>query len=146
MPEMPRKKIPTEQMFKMSDETHCDQLDESLKCYSDNVTTSEDDSVSCSSTGETGISCDQGSSPESETGKCSSDSFDASDCSSYTEGSNESNGGEVVVKTVFSDVTSWILVNMYRRFRRTCRLTFQGRIISLLVHVYQNKRRHKPRK
>ena len=105
MPEMPRKKIPTEQMFKMPDEKHCDQLDESWQGYSDNVTTSEDDSVSCCSTGETGTSCDHGSSAESETGTCSSDSFGASDCSSYTEDSNEGSGGEVAVKTgyIFRD-------------------------------------------
>jgi len=46
--------------------------------------------------------------------------------------------------TFFVDVTSCNMVNMYRRFRGTCRFHCQGRMINVLVHIYGTTLRHNP--
>jgi hypothetical protein len=46
--------------------------------------------------------------------------------------------------TVFVDVTSCNLVNMYRRSRGICRFHCQDRIVNLLLHMYHTLRRHNP--
>ena len=46
--------------------------------------------------------------------------------------------------TLFVDGTSCNMVNMYRRFRGTCRFYCQGRMINWVVHIYDNTRRHNP--
>jgi hypothetical protein len=46
--------------------------------------------------------------------------------------------------TLFVDVTSCNMVNMYRRFRGTSHSYCQGRMINLVVHIYDTTRRQNP--
>lgn len=138
---MPQKTIATKQMFKESYNRRCKESDESWPRSSDTSYTYSDGSGSY-------YLSDSGSYYSSDSGSTSYSSYSFDDANSYSgEDSREDGGGEVAGLSegnVFFDVTSWNLVNMYRRFRGTCRSHCHGRILSLMVNIYQTTRRHIP--